>query len=83
MFLDPFPYHINVDQETGAVHMALLETVDNDWDPSHCMEEVFKSIINLFSTPELSLPASAVILKEYTESQNVYEAKARQSGCRT
>lgn len=78
-FLEPFPYHINVSQNTGQVCLGLLGAGENKWDPTFTVEHILHAIIAILIRPEVTTAMDHATLNNYTHFRWNYDKFAKQS----
>lgn len=78
-FLEPFPYHLNVSQNTGQVCLGLLGAGENNWEPFFTMEHVLKGITAILITPDVTSAMDHTTLNNYHHFRGTYDRSAEES----
>lgn len=75
-FVNPIPYHLNVDQSTGQICIGILKA--DNWNPAtSCMENVLHGVAVALTNPQQNSFVDDEVYRTYVHQKSVYEEKAR------
>ena len=74
----PFPYHLNVSQNSGQVCLGLLG--DDKWEPAYMsLEHILQALVAILIRPEVTSAMDHDLLNNYHNFSGLYESKAKAS----
>lgn len=76
--MSPFPYHLNVSQNTGQVCLGLLG--DDKWEPSFMsIEHILQALVAILIRPEVTGAMDHTLLNNFHNYRGLYDSNAKSS----
>ena len=77
-FVAPFPYHLNISQNSGQVCLGLLG--DDKWEPTYMsIEHVLQALVAILIRPDVTSAIDHELLNNFHNFSSLYKSNAETS----